>query len=95
MNLELADGDYMPPDWWPSRLHRAIDDTWCFWMRLSTGEVWFFEHAEVTASPEYVSLYGVRPEGHDALTTEAWLEGNERGIEVRVRDIVWLSEATT
>ena len=77
---------------WPPRLIRSMDDTWYFALRLRSGELVHFQTAHLL-SREWARLDGAEIEGASPdLTPAAW---PERGLDVRVSDIVWIIEAST
>jgi len=80
---------------WPDNLSRATWDTWFFAARLRTGEVVPFTHAEVEGNGETVRLIGVAHTKSDAdgrPPGELSPDWFERGLSVRVADIVWVAD---
>jgi hypothetical protein len=77
---------------WPSVLTKAIIDEWMYMVKLKTGEMYAFERAH------YVNDEFVRIDVSylDEPYTEHGLEQPkiffDRGMEIRVSDIVWVAD---
>ena len=83
-------------DGWPHALIKALTDSFDYALRLRTGELVFFSDA-VALNREWVrlefgNLYGHAPDdiNREAITNKFPLD---RGLEVRVADIVWVADA--
>ena len=70
---------------WPRHLVRAVFDNHTFRVKLRTGETYDFDYAEAGVSLTWVRLFGCSGEG----LKEHW---TERGVDVRVADIVWIAD---
>jgi hypothetical protein len=70
---------------WPRHLVKAVFDHYSYRVKLRTGEVMDFEFAESSTRGDWVRLFGVAGEEH-------W---PERGVDVRVSDIVWIADASS
>ena len=67
---------------WPQPLIQAVNDDFFFRLRLKSGEIFDFNTAFVGESKEWIVI---RKE--DGFTGN--LEGCERGVHIRVSEIVW------
>lgn len=75
---------------YPASLLKAAIDPFTYALKLRTGQVWYFEDAEIHGG-DYVHLTGVTSDPND-LDAEA-AHVFERGVDVRVSDIVWCADA--
>ena len=83
---------------WSPMLVRALHDTWLFRLRLRTGEVVQFERAEaIDAGGWWVRLWGVSfVTQFPATDDDGWYwDFSQRGLDVRVSEIVWVSDAAS
>jgi hypothetical protein len=84
---------------WPPALIKAVDDPFDYALRLKDGSLIFFEYAVPCGkNNEWASLYF--QDIHRG--SEVWrvsfnhnfkVGGNDRGLEVRVSEIVWAADA--
>lgn len=84
---------FYPPD-----LRKCVMDPFDYMLRLRTGELIRFEHAEIHGAWLYIFPFGALPE-HGVLFPDvpkwgALHEPNfERGLTVRIADIAWICDA--
>lgn len=76
---------------WPGHLIKAAFDFYQYRLRLRTGEVIDFSYARPGASLEWARLDGVSMV-EDDHTLDYF---TERGVDVRVADIVWVGDASS
>lgn len=82
---------------WPPHLVKATYDPFVYALRLRTGEVIVFESAEPVCGDQWAYLKepvfteSVNGRRSDEKKSSAF--NFERGVEVRVADIVWVSDA--
>jgi hypothetical protein len=88
---------------WPSALIKSVHDEFMYALKLKTGECWFFGSASYS-NDEFVILrkstfeigYLTKNSAYASIALANGIENLpkcERGIEVRVADIVWLIDA--
>ena len=76
----------------PASLIKSIGDPFDYACRLRTGEIVFFEHAEVRGG--WVTLFPPSVNhGPLLLETEQLRIPAPRGLNVRISDIVWCADA--
>lgn len=79
---------------WPAALIKAVNDNWGFRMKLRTGEVFKFGSAE-PINDEWVHI-PIKPDfarDHMRHLSQVFGEVHERGIDIRVSDIVWIVDS--
>lgn len=79
----------------PSLCKAATDNLFDYALRLRTGEILYFEGASFNGG-EYVtlSLSQMRSPDHQSSSSDgAELPPFERGVDVRISDIVWCADA--
>jgi hypothetical protein len=84
---------------WPPALIKAVDDPFDYALRLKDGSLIFFEYAVPCGkNNEWVSLhfqdmhYGSKVWGM-SFNHNFNIGGKDRGLEVRVSEIVWAADA--
>ena len=94
---EAVEAEYLALGW-PPFLAKAAMDPFRYAMGLRTGMVLCFESAErVEGCPGWVALSGI--ETHSISAQQVGVDGEwipfsfDRGMHVRVTDIVWVADA--
>ena len=77
---------------YPPDLEKACDDSFDYAIRLRTGEVWRFREAE-PISKSWVRLSDFMPLRSSPSGPDSGEYPFERGVCVRVSDIVWIADA--
>jgi hypothetical protein len=72
----------------PAALIKACSDPFDYVARLRSGEIIRFSSADVTGDYAHLYLEGVPADANEEL-----LYSFDRGIDVRVADIVWCADA--
>ena len=73
----------------PDALLKAAVDPFDYAMQLRTGDVIRFEHVEIRGA--WVHLQGVKEWDHAAVEYPVYTF--ERGLDIRIADIVWVCDA--
>jgi len=102
---ELANIERM--GWVPVTLAHAADDVWHFLLKLRTGDIFYFSSCVIEESGTWATLYSdgdYSIEGDTSipilnlnaeLDSECFVHRANRGIEIRIQDIVWIAEASS
>lgn len=80
---------------YPADLIKACSDPFDYALRLRTGEMIFFEYATVTGG-DWVLIRGIREiewPKEPQLTRCLYPPTFERGVSVRLSEIVWIADA--
>jgi hypothetical protein len=79
---------------YPPALVKACEDPFDYALKLRTGELWYFNEA-TPINREWVSINTVEAFGHsdEASRLETKRPPFDRGVDVRVSDIVWVADA--
>lgn len=79
---------------WPAALIKAIGDNWGFRMKLRTGEVFKFGSAEpINDEWVHIPIKQDFVREHMRHLSQVFGEVHERGIDIRVSDIVWIVDS--
>ena len=74
---------------WPPALAKAAYDPFDYALKLRNGDVIFFERADESWSDEWAIIY---PHDIHGSTNTVNL-GYDRGLDIRIADIVWACDA--
>lgn len=78
---------------WPDTLIKACSDPFTYALKLRDGSIIQFEHASEGINLKWAHLTNVQFLAADRLKTEFAPMTFDRGIDVRIDDIVWVADA--